>query len=359
MSDDTKGVILAGGRGTRLQPITHTGPKQLIPVGNKPVLQHAIDDMRAAGITEIGIILGNKGRDEIQEYFGDGSEFGVDITYIVQGNPIGIAHAVGCARDFVGDDDFVVFLGDNIFERGIGKFVDNFRVGDHAASIALMEVDRPEEFGIAEVSPDQSIEQIVEKPDDPPSNLAVVGVYAFSTRIFDVIDDLEPSARGELEITDALQGLLDEGASITYDVVDGWWKDTGYPTDILETNRLVLEGRKSGGVTDGGGEAADTIEIADSADVDPDARIRGPAAIGENVTIGPDADVGPYVSVGAGSEIERGHVRNSVLMREVTIDTDGEIEASLIGQNAEIQTDEKRGTDRRAFVIGEDSTVSL
>ena len=188
-----KGVLLSGGTGSRLRPITHTGPKQLVPVANKPVLEYAIEDLKEAGITEIGVILGNKGREAIQEALGDGSKYGVDITYIIQGNPLGLAHAAGCARDFVGDDNFVMYLGDNILKAGITDLVDSFNQGDYGAGIALQKVDDPQAFGIADVDEDGNVTELIEKPDEPPTNLALIGIYVFSNDVFDVIEQLEPS----------------------------------------------------------------------------------------------------------------------------------------------------------------------
>ena len=216
-----KGVLLSGGTGSRLRPITHTGPKQLVPVANKPVLEYAIDDLKEAGITEIGVILGNKGRDEIQELLGDGSQHGVEITYIIQGNPLGLAHAAGCAREFVGNDDFVMYLGDNILKSGVTNLVEEFESGEYGAGIALQEVDNPQAFGIADVDNESNIAELIKNPDNPPKNLAPTGMYIFSPAVFDAIDDLEPSWRGGLEITDGIKHLLENVYEIDSHVVTG------------------------------------------------------------------------------------------------------------------------------------------
>jgi glucose-1-phosphate thymidylyltransferase len=235
-----KGVLLAGGTGTRLYPITHTGPKQLVPVANKPILEYAIEDFKEAGITEIGVVLGHKGRDAIQEYLGDGSGFDVDITYLVQGDPLGLAHAVGCAKDFVGNSPFVVYLGDDLMREGIGDMVSDFNSEEYAAGIGLQAVDEPSRYGVVDRNQSGDITELIEKPDDPPSNLALIGIYIFTPAIFDRIERLEPSWRGELEITDAIQGLLDDGHQVQSHAVSGWRKDTGKPGEILRANRLVF-----------------------------------------------------------------------------------------------------------------------
>lgn len=356
-----KGVLLSGGKGTRLRPITHTGPKQLVPVANKPVLQYAIEDLKEAGITEIGIILGNKGREEVQEFLGDGSDFGVDITYIVQGNPLGLAHAVGCAKDFVGDDDFVVFLGDNILKQGINDLVRSYRRGDYEAGIALQEVENPHQFGIADVGPDGTVHRLVEKPDNPPSNLALIGIYAFSPKIFDTIEDIEPSWRGELEITDAIQALLDSGESIDSHVVEGWWKDTGKPEDILEANRLVLEQNPGStkGTIEGGAETDGHINLHETATIREGAVVRGPVSIAAGTTIEPDTYVGPYTSIGPNSTVENAHIENSVIIGESDVTTNGKIVDSLIGKGANIERADDLLPEGRRLVVGENSKLKL
>lgn len=356
-----KGIILSGGQGTRLRPITHTGPKQLVPVANKPVLQYAVEDLRDAGITDIGVVLGNLGREEIQQFLGDGSEFGVEITYIVQGNPLGIAHAVGCASDFVGDDDFVVYLGDNILKGGTETLVRSFKAGDFAAGIALQRVENPQQFGVAELNADGHVTSLVEKPDDPPSKLALIGIYVFSAEVFEVIERLDPSWRGELEITDAIQGLLDDGQAIDSHVVEGWWKDTGKPEDILEANRLVLEER--GGSVDGtveaGAETMGHIDLHASATIEDGAVVRGPVSIGADSSIKSGAYLGPYTSIGPDSIVANTHIENSVVIGESEITTNGEVVDSLIGKGATIGSAEKMLPKGRRLIIGENSKLRL
>jgi glucose-1-phosphate thymidylyltransferase len=356
-----KGVLLAGGTGSRLRPITHTGPKQLLPVANKPVLEYAIEDLREAGITEIGVVLGNKGREAIQQRLGDGSDYGVEITYIVQGNPLGLAHAAGCAREFVDGEDFVMYLGDNILKQGITELVESFRAGEYGAGIALQEVDDPREFGIAEVTENGTVTRLVEKPDDPPSNLALIGIYVFSNAVFDAIEELEPSWRGELEITDAIQHLLDGGHEIDSHVVEGWWKDTGRPEDILEANRLVLEDidDRRAGTIEPGAEATGRIDLAESATIESDAVVRGPVSIAPNVTIRSGSYVGPYTSIGPDSEIDGTHVENTVLIGESTVATDETIIDSLIGRNTQIGSSTDQLPEGQRLIVGENSNLKL
>ena len=356
-----KGVLLSGGTGSRLRPITHTGPKQLVPVANKPVLEYAIEDLKEAGITEIGVILGNKGRDEIQELLGDGSEYGVDITYIVQGNPLGLAHAAGCSRDFIGDDDFVMYLGDNILKSGVANLVKSFGAGDYGAGIALQEVDDPQAFGIADVDDEGNVTELIEKPDEPPTNLALIGMYVFSPAVFDAIEDLEPSWRGELEITDAIQDLLKEGYEIDSHVVTGWWKDTGKPEDILEANRLVLEDNElnTAGVVEDGAETDGRIELAESSSIEDGAVVRGPVSIAENTIIKSGTYVGPYTSVGANSTLENVHIENSVVIGDSDITADGRIVDSLLGRNANVESADELLPEGRRLVVGENSQLKL
>ncbi|MFC6722073.1 glucose-1-phosphate thymidylyltransferase [Halobacteriaceae bacterium SHR40] len=356
-----KGIILAGGRGTRLRPITHTGPKQLVPVANKPVLEYAIEDLKDAGITEIGVVLGNLGREAIQQHLGDCSEYGVEITYIIQGNPLGLAHAAGCAREFVGDDDFVMYLGDNILDNGVVELVESFEAGDYAAGIALQRVANPEQFGVADVDENGNVLKLVEKPDDPPSNLALIGMYVFSPAIFDAIETLEPSWRGELEITDAIQSLLQDGHAIDSHVVEGWWKDTGKPEDILEANRLVLEtiDDTRNGTIETNAEISGTIDLAESATIESGAVVRGPVSIAEGTTIKSDTYVGPFTSIGKDCEVEHTHIENSVIIGESEVSASGKIVDSLIGRNAQVKSAEGLLPEGRRLVVGENSNLKL
>lgn len=356
-----KGLILSGGTGSRLRPITHTGPKQLIPVANKPVLEYAIQDLRDAGITDIGIVLGNKGREEIQNHLRDGSDYGVSLTYIIQGNPLGLAHAVGCAEEFVDEDDFVVYLGDNILKQGIGELVESFQSGNFGAGISLQKVENPSRYGIVNVDANGDITELLEKPDDPPSNLALIGIYVFSPAIFDMIHQLEPSSRGELEITDGIQLLLDKGWDIDSHVVTGWWKDTGKPKDILEANRLVLENAelKISGVVQEGSDVRGRIELADSAVIEKGAVVRGPATIEKNTRIKNGTYIGPYTSVGPNSTLENVHLENSVVIGDSEITATGKIVDSLLGRGTDIGNAEELLPEGRRLVVGENSQLKL
>jgi len=356
-----KGIILSGGEGSRLRPITHTGPKQLVPVGNKPVIEYAIEDLRAAGITEIGVVLGHKGREEIQELLGDGSAYGVDITYIVQGNPLGLAHAAGCAKDFVGDDDFVMYLGDNILKKGIEDLVEEFKAGEYGAGIALQKVDNPEQFGIVSLDESGNVEELVEKPENPPSELALIGIYVFSSAVFEAIEGIDPSWRGELEITDAIQYLLDNGHEINSHVVGGWWKDTGKPTDILEANRLILEAIESDakGTIEDGADTYGRIQLAESSTIEAGAVVRGPVVIAEDTEIKAGSYVGPYTSIGANTTVDGPHVENTVIVGESTLTTEGKIIDSLIGRAARIESANELLPEGRRLVVGENSNLKL
>lgn len=356
-----KGVLLAGGTGSRLRPITHTGSKHLVPVANKPVLEYAVEDLRDAGITEIGVVLGNKGRKEIQRLIGDGSRYGVDITYIVQGDPLGLAHAVGCARDFVGNEKFVMYLGDNMLKQGIQALIERFTEGDYHAGIALHPVENPTAFGVAELNGDGKVIRLVEKPDDPPSDLALVGIYLFSPVVFDVIEDLEPSWRGELEITEALQRLIEDGRYVDSHVIEGWWKDTGKPEDILEANRFVLDGKNGevqGKVGDGA-EITGNVDLAPSAVVESGAVVRGPVSIAADAVIRGEGYIGPYTSIGPNTMVEKAHIENSVIVGDAEITTNGRIVDSLVGRSTKIGNGQRLVPDGRRLIVGNHSEIKL
>jgi glucose-1-phosphate thymidylyltransferase len=356
-----KGVLLAGGTGSRLRPITHTGPKQLIPIANKPVIQYAIEDLKEAGITEIGVVLGTQGREAVQEFLGDGSDLGVEITYIVQGKPLGLAHAVGCTRDFVDGDDFVVYLGDNMLNEPITRFVDRFAEGDYSAGVALQRVPNPEQFGVATLDEAGNVVRIDEKPENPESDLVVIGIYLFSAAVFDAVEGVTPSERGELEITDVFQTLIDEGKPVYSHRVEGWWKDTGKPEDILEANRLVLDdaAATAEGTVDPGAETMGKIDLHDSATIEAGAVVRGPVSIAENVVIGGGTYVGPYTSIGPDTEIRGAHVENSVVIGESTITAREKFVDSLIGRGTVMESKDGYLPDGHRLVIGENSRLKL
>ncbi|OYR41357.1 glucose-1-phosphate thymidylyltransferase [Halorubrum sp. Eb13] len=356
-----KGILLSGGTGSRLRPITHTGPKQLIPLANKPVLQYAIEDLKKAGVSEIGVVLGNKGQEEVQQFLGDGSQFGVEITYIFQGDPLGIAHAVGCARDFVGDDDFVIYLGDNVIRQPIKPLIDSFREGDYAGGVALQRVDNPEQFGVAELDDDGNVVHIVEKPDNPVSNVVIIGIYVLTPVAFEAIEEISPSERGELEITDVFQWLIDHEMNVDSHTVEDWWKDTGKPKDIVSANRLILDNldTTTDGTIEAGAKTMGQIDLHETATIESGAAVRGPVSIAANTVIKEDTYVGPYTSIGPDSSIENTHIENSVVVGGSTIETQDKIIDSLIGQGTDVKNGKEKKPEGHRLVVGEDSSLEL
>ena len=330
-----KGLVLSGGLGTRLRPLTYTGAKQLVPIANKPVLFYALEDLVEAGITEIAIVVGDT-QDQIRAAVGDGSHFGARVTYIPQDAPRGIAHGIMIAREFLGDDRFVLVLGDNFLREGIVPYVDSFRRGESNAEILLYRVRNPQDFGVAELRDGQVI-RVVEKPPDPPTDLAVIGIYLFDSHVHDIVAGLKPSARGELEITDTIQGFIDTGRLVRPHVVSGWWIDTGKKDDMLEANRLILEtlDRQIDGNLDGDSQAHGKVVVGAGASVH-NSVIRGPAIIGAGARLH-DTYVGPFTSIGDGCLIESCEIEHSIIMEgSRLIDVPGRIEDSLIGRNVEI-----------------------
>ena len=349
-----KALILAGGAGTRLRPITHTRAKQLVPVANKPILFYGIEAMVAAGITEIGVIVGDT-RAEVMQALGDGSRFGAAITYIPQDDPLGLAHCVLIARNFLADDDFVMYLGDNLLEQDLGAFVAAFEAacaGAHppVAQILLKQVPDPHRFGIATLDAAGHVVELVEKPDDPPSDLALVGVYLFTPRVHDAVAAIRPSERGELEITDAIQWLLDQGERVRCELLTGWWIDTGKLTPLLEANRLLLE--KIETRIDGSVDQASTIEgrvvIGAGAEI-INSTIRGPVAIGTGTRV-QDSFVGPFSAVGNGCVVQHSEVEHSVIMDDSSIVDIARLEDSLIGSNATVQRSRQKPRALRLMV---------
>jgi glucose-1-phosphate thymidylyltransferase len=353
-----KGLILSGGRGTRLRPITFTSAKQLVPVANKPVLFYGIEAMAAAGIRDIGIIIAPETGDEIRAVTGDGALFGVDITYIVQDEPLGLAHAVLTAEPFLGTDPFVMYLGDNLLQGGITEVVEDFVAAAPEASILLTPVPDPENYGVAELDRAGSVVRLVEKPKEPATDLALVGVYLFSARIHEAARAIEPSGRGELEITDAIQWLVDAGLRVESHVVRGWWKDTGRLDDMLEANRLILETVERSVE----GELVDA-QVDGRVVVEPGARlerttVRGPAIIGAGAVVR-DAYIGPYTAVGRGCTIEFAEVEHSILLEGSSVQhLDGRMESSLLGRDVAIRRDKRQPRAYR-FMVGDQSEIGI
>lgn len=354
-----KGVILSGGHGTRLRPLTHTGPKQLIPIANKPVIEYAIEDLCDAGITEIGIILGNNMPEKIKETLGDGSRFDVKITYIIQGEPKGLAHATKTAEEFVGDDSFVMYLGDNIIKSGIKEFVNGFDESNFASRILLQEVEDPKQFGVAELDDKGKIINLVEKPEHPKSNLALVGIYLFKKYIFEAINKIKPSWRNELEITDAIQQLINDGYDVDSFEVNGWWKDTGKPEDVLDANQLILETVKTDikGIIENNVIIKGRVLIDENTVIKEGSVIKGPAIIGKNCEI--KGYVGPYTSIGDNTKLIESEIDSSIIIGNSTIHSDKRITESLLGLNSKIISNKKTYPKGRSFVIGENTTIKL
>jgi glucose-1-phosphate thymidylyltransferase len=352
-----KGLILSGGKGTRLRPITHTSAKQLVPVANKPVLFYGIEAMAAAGITQIGIIIAPETGDEIRDAVGDGSRFGVSITYVEQDAPLGLAHASLTAEAYLDGDPFVMYLGDNLLQGGIIDLVASFRAGSPDALILLTPVADPENYGVAELDGDRVV-RLVEKPPEPATDLALVGVYMFTAEIHDAARAIAPSARGELEITDAIQYLVDQGRRVEPHIVRGWWKDTGRLEDMLEANRLVLDRiqpRVEGELIDAQCDGRVVVEAGARLER---TTVRGPAIIGAGARI-TDAYIGPYTSIGEGCVITAAEVEHSILLEGSQVaDLEGRMESSLLGRNVKIA----RGTGQpRAyrFMVGDNSEIGI
>lgn len=353
-----KGIILHGGHGTRLRPLTHTGPKQLLPIANKPMSQYALDDLKTAGITEIGIIIGDVYPDKVKEYYGNGSKFGVNITYIYQDSPKGISHAIRLCKDFIGNDKFIVYLGDNVLRKNLIDYTKKFQTSDSDVMILLCKVDDPQRFGVAELEQGK-IKKIIEKPKNPSSDLAVIGIYFLTPKIFDIIDNLKPSWRGELEITDALQLLMDKGNKIEYDIVTGWWKDTGTPEDIIHANKLVLDsiGTENQFLIDDDSTIKDGIVVGKDTEISGNSFVTGPVIIGKNCKIGPTVRIGPYVSVGNNCILKNCNIENSIIMDNCKISAKTDLSDSIIAHDSEIE--DHITPKKQQFLIGERSHLRI
>lgn len=328
-----KGLILSGGTGSRLYPLTYSNAKQLIPLANKPILFRVIEAIRDAGITEIGIVVGSTGG-RIRDAVGDGIRWGVKITYIQQDKPLGLAHAVKVSQPFLGDDRFVMFLGDNVIEGGISPLIAQFADSEWNSQIVLTKIEHPEQYGVAELGEDNRIVRLVEKPKVPPSNLALVGIYMFDSNIFRAVTAIKPSWRGELEITDAIQWLVDQKYAVHPYVHSGWWIDTGAPGDLLEANDLVLEEIDYGidGYVDRESTVGRRVKIEQGAEI-INSVVRGPSIIGKNARI-VNSYIGPFTSVNHGVVIENSEIEHSVVLEKSQIkDIGTRIQDSLIGRD--------------------------
>jgi glucose-1-phosphate thymidylyltransferase len=367
-----KALILAGGAGTRLRPITHTRAKQLVPVANKPILFYGLEAIADAGIKEVGIVVGETA-DEVRAAVGDGSVWGLTVTYLPQEAPLGLAHAVLIAREFLADDDFVMYLGDNMLKQSLKDFVDRFEAdrartmlptldGESAdgasAQILLKPVPDPHRFGVAELGDDGSVIRLLEKPPEPPSNLALVGVYLFDPRVHDAVASIQPSARGELEITDAIQWLVDRGYRVRSEVLEGWWIDTGKLTPLLEANRLILENLEPRIE----GEVDETSEVEGRVVIEAGARlvrsrVRGPAMIGSGTALF-DSFVGPFSAIGSNCVIEGSEVEHSVILDDCRVVGVDRLEDSLLGHHVEVSRSHLRPRATR-LMVGDHCLIDL
>lgn len=355
-----KGLILAGGAGTRLRPLTYTGAKQLVPVANRPILFYVIDNLVGAGIREIGMIISPETGEEVKATVGDGSAWGARIEYILQARPAGLAHAVKTARDFLGDGDFCMFLGDNLIGMQIAPAVETFTAcPELAASVMLKEVANPSAFGVAEVDAEGHVTRLVEKPKEPKSNLALVGIYLFRPSIHDAIERIRPSSRGELEITDAIAKLIELGGRVRFERVTSWWLDTGKKDDLLLANDTVLDAWLVHQID---GEVDADSRLTGRVRIEPGARvirsvIRGPVVVGKGATI-VDSRIGPFTSIGEGVTIERSGVDHSVLLEGSNVCDIDRLEDSLIGRRVLVHPgDTRRGA--LSLLVGDDCRIEL
>lgn len=353
-----KGLILSGGKGTRLRPITHTAAKQLVPVANKPILFYAIEALRAGGITDIGIIVGET-HEEVRRAVGDGSQWGARVTYLPQEAPLGLAHAVKISEEFMAGESFVMYLGDNLIRGGIRDFVKEFEQTKPDAMVLLAKVPDPSQFGVAELNEDGHIRCLEEKPRNPKSNLALVGVYLFTKEIFVAVNAISSSPRGELEITDAIQYLIDQKKRVLPHVIKGWWKDTGRLADMLEANRIMLDDIEA----DVQGELLGTTQVQGRVVVGKGAKlvdciVRGPVVIGEDCVL-ERSFVGPYTSIGPQVKLSGAEIEHSIVLAGCTIrELDGRIVDSLLGKNVEVSRDARPPRAYR-LMLGDNSQIGL
>ncbi|MEU3991661.1 glucose-1-phosphate thymidylyltransferase [Streptomyces platensis] len=352
-----KALVLAGGSGTRLRPITHTSAKQLVPVANKPVLFYGLEAIAAAGITEVGMIVGDT-VGEISESVGDGSKFGLDISYIEQREPLGLAHAVLISRDYLGNDDFTMYLGDNFIVGGIEEPIRTFRRNRPDAHLLLTHVSDPQSYGVADLDASGRVRSLEEKPKRPKSDLALVGVYLFSPAIHEAVRAIKPSWRGELEITDAVQWLIDAGKDVRSTQITGYWKDTGNVTDMLEVNRLVLETIESrcDGHVDEHSALVGRVRVEEGAVV-RNSRVVGPAVIGAGSAV-TDSYVGPFTSIGEDCVVEDSEVEFSIVLRSASLSGVRRVEASLIGRHVQV-TPAPPVPHAHRLVLGDHSTAQI
>lgn len=353
-----KGIILHAGHGTRLRPLTHTGPKQLLPIANKPMSEYCIESLKDANVTDIAIVIGGIGSKKVKEYYKDGEKFGVKITYIEQDTPRGIAHAVSLCEDFINNEKFVVFLGDNIITSSIKNFREKFETLDSDALLLLCEVDNPQQFGIAYLENNKII-KMIEKPKNPESNLAITGIYFLTSEIFQKIKKLQPSWRNELEIVDALQMILDSKGTINYDIITDFWKDTGTPNDIIRANEIILKNMKHSCIqSDSTTEIPNNVTLGMNVTMTNDSKIIGPAIIGDNCIIKNNSIIGKNVSIGNNSLISNCSIEDSIIMDNCTIDSNISIKDSIISNNSEIFSKNENSKNKK-LLLGEGTKITF
>jgi len=354
-----KGLVLCGGTGSRLRPLTYTAAKQLVPVANRPILFYVLDNIAEAGIRDVGLIISPETGKEIERTVGDGKNWGIKVKYILQDQPLGLAHAVKVARNYLENSSFVMYLGDNLIGSGIARFRNGFEQSQVDASILLKEVDTPSSFGIAETDDEGRVTRLVEKPEKPMSNLALVGIYFFSPKIHGAIDIIQPSLRGELEITDAIQCLLDRGGKILSHRLEGWWLDTGKKDDLLTANTTVLDGwvlRQIMGEVDSASHVTGRVHLGKGSQI-TQSTIRGPVVIGENVKI-ENSFIGPFTSIGNGCQIRSSVVEHSVVLENAKVEQIDRLEDSLVGKCSSI-VHKRQNHHAVRLTIGDDSVVEL
>ncbi|MFB6889257.1 glucose-1-phosphate thymidylyltransferase [Kitasatospora sp. NPDC056327] len=352
-----KALVLAGGSGTRLRPFSYSMPKQLIPIANEPVLGHVLRSVRDTGVTEVGLIVGTR-RSEIEAVLGDGTRYGVRLTYLPQDAPLGLAHTVSVARDFLGDDDFVMYLGDNVLPDGVVDIAREFTASRPAAQVVVQKVADPRAFGVAELGPGGEVLRLVEKPREPRSDLALIGVYFFTPAVHEAVAAIRPSARGELEITDAIQWLVASGAEVRASAYEGYWKDTGNVEDVLACNRHLLDGvvARNDGEVDPDSVLVGAVRVEQGARV-LRSRIEGPAIIGAGTVVA-DSEIGPYTAVGRGCVVVGSGLADSIALDRASITGVHGLKGSLIGRSAMVGTS-GRGADHHRLVVGDHARVEV
>ncbi|OGD54861.1 glucose-1-phosphate thymidylyltransferase [Candidatus Bathyarchaeota archaeon RBG_13_38_9] len=355
-----KGLLLAGGHGTRLRPLTFTGNKHMLPIANKPMILYGLEHLVKAGINEIGVILGPI-KEDVKKLLGDGSKFGASVTYIDQPEPKGLAHTIMISKDFLGDESFAMYLGDNMLKQGAKPLVEVFKKSAKDCVVAVAKVKDPSSYGIAVFDEDGKIKRLVEKPKEPISDWALVGVYIFNNKIHEVVRKIKPSWRGELEITDAIQHLIDSGANVEFQFVQGWWKDTGKPEDLLEANQLVLQELQSSnkGKVEEGAIVSGIVNFGKDTIIHRRSTIRGPVILGENCEIGPDTYIGPYTSIGNGVTIKNSEIENSIVMDNAHIACGKRIIDSLIGMKANVVCSKDNIPSGVKLILGDMTYVGI